>query len=86
MQQPLNVPKGPKQNQVTVMLSSESTFLKIFDANGQLISHTEAKGAKGSTKIVQSMPPGDYTVETDGDIAELASTEVGNSAREIYEQ
>ena len=75
------VKKG--HNCLAVSLSGDQSFVKIFDAGGELIRHSQTKGA---TEIRHMVDPGRYRVETDGKITQLRSMQIELEAEEALAQ
>lgn len=65
-------------NYLIVSLSGDQSFVKIFDASGELIRYSQTKGA---TEIQQMAPPGEYRVETDGTTNQLRSVHIDLEAK-----
>lgn len=58
------------QDCLVVSLDGEQSYVKIFNAGGELMRHSMNKGA---TELRQRAVPGEYKVETDGNIKKLSS-------------
>ena len=68
MKNTIKTKKG--HNWLTISLSGDQRYVKIFNTSGELIRHSQTKG---KTEIIQMVEPGEYMVETDGTIKELRS-------------
>jgi hypothetical protein len=55
---------------LTVSLKGDQSYVKIYDNCGELIRHSQTKGAP---EIQQIVKPGKYLIDTDGTIQEITS-------------
>ena len=62
-----------EHNCLIVSLSGDQSFVKIFNANGELIRYSQTKGV---AEIQQIVVPGEYKVETDGTVKGLSSVNI----------
>jgi len=58
-------------NCLSIYISGDQSYVKIYDAGGGLLRHTETKGA---ITIFHRASPGEYKIETDGTIKRVASS------------
>lgn len=60
-------------NCLNVSLAGDQSYLKIYDANGNLIRHSQTTGP---VDISHMGAPGDYKLESDGTITQVTSSYV----------
>lgn len=70
-----------KHNCLVVRLAGNQSYVKVFDASGELIRHSETAGA---AELHHIAAPGEYRIETDGTIDGIASqaVDLGNPSNQ----